>query len=242
MERPPAPEAVPLDRQLASVSGVQDPAGEAPWAMQLVVHVPKSLPPDHDAACRAAARAVVGLLDDERAAPGGEWYPAVRRWNDGRIRKHVRRARGSAWQRAAALPGSTVTDAGAEVRAFVPTSTDEVPAEIAKLQLQGLDLARPDTPRPDDRHPDGVVVSLSADPVLPTGKAAAAAGHAAQLAWMQMDDDRRHRWRDRGFAVVVEHPELPQWEELVAAAQVVVRDAGFTVVAPGTVTALARWS
>ena len=124
-----------------------DPEGEAPWAMQLVAHIEKSAPPTRTAVCAAAAVAVVRLLADERARPGGEWYPPVRRWTDGRIRKHCRRARGAAWERLWELPGVTAEVAGAEVRALVPTSTDEIPRVVAKLQLSGSELDDPDACR-----------------------------------------------------------------------------------------------
>ena len=67
----------------------------------------------------------------------GEWHDEVQRWLDGRIRKVARRARGSKWDAAAALPGVTVVHHGASVRAFVPGPTDAVPPQIAKLQVAG---------------------------------------------------------------------------------------------------------
>ncbi|WP_110004910.1 hypothetical protein [Geodermatophilus normandii] len=127
---------------------VADPPGEAPWAMQLVVRVERTAPPTRTAACSAAAVAVVRLLADERALPGGEWHPRVRRWTDGAIRKHCRRARGAAWARVGALPGVTVSSAGAEVRALVPSALDEIPRDVAKLQLSGSEL---DDPAPSTR-------------------------------------------------------------------------------------------
>jgi peptidyl-tRNA hydrolase len=227
----------------SKVSGHRDPAGEPPWVMQLVACVPKADPPSHSAVCAAAATAVVSLLADPRAQPGGEWAAEVQRWSEGRIRKHVRRARGAAWDRAAALPGVSVTVGSATVRAFVPCPVSEVPAELARCQLSGLDLADPDPGDGTAAPPSPLVtVSLSADPVLSTGKAAAAAGHAAQLAWWSMDPDARRRWRAAGFAVTVELPDPVQWTQRVMSAQVVVSDAGFTEVEPHTVTATASWN
>lgn len=219
-----------------------DPPDEAPWAMQLVVHVPKDAPPSRTAVCEAAARAVVALLHDPRAA--AEWEPAITRWTDGRIRKHVRRAtRPAAWDRAAALPGVTVEHDGARVRAFVPCPTDAVPRDVGRLQLTGTELPDPAPVAHADPVPDGpLVVSLNTPEQMPAGKAAAAAGHAAQLAALAMPADRRARWAAAGFPVVVEHPDAGRWAALVASAPVRVVDAGFTVVAPGTTTALARWA
>lgn len=220
----------------------ENPEGEAPWAMQLVGHVERSSPPSHTAMCEAAATAVALLLTDERSRPGGPWAPFVERWTDGRIRKLARRARGVAWDRVQDLPGITVAHNGAEVRAFVPRPVDETPSAIAKLQLQGFDLDDPDRRLLVEPYPGGpVVASLTPRPPLSTGKAAAAAGHAAQLALLEMDAHRRLAWATTGFAVEIEVPDPERWTMLLEKAQVVVVDGGFTEVAPGTATALARW-
>src|SRR5437764_12368995 len=101
--------------RLPSISGNEDPEGEAPWAMQLVCRIERADPPDRSAACAAAAMAVVRLLDDDRSRLEGEWHDAVARWVSGRVRKHARRARGIDWERVAALAGVTVTVGGAQV-------------------------------------------------------------------------------------------------------------------------------
>ena len=210
--------------------------------MQLVARVEKLSPPSRTAVCAAAASAVMTLLADERCAPGGQWHPQVSRWLAGRIRKHCRRARGTAWDRVLALPGATATVGTAHVRAFVPSANDAIARDLAKLQLSGTELEDPDVQVSIEPGRGGpVVVSICPDPVLPFGKAAAAAGHAAQLSAMTMPADRLARWDDAGFPVVVEHPEPQRWAAHLEAAPVIVRDGGFTVVAPGTVTSLARW-
>jgi peptidyl-tRNA hydrolase len=137
----------------------------------------------------------------------------------------------------------TVTVSGVEARAFVPCPVDAIPEAVARLQLQAFDLDDPAPLPVVDPVPGGpLVVSICPDPVLPTGKAAAAAGHAAQLARMRMPADRVAGWAGTGFAVVVEHPGADRWIEVLWDAPVVVADAGYTVVSPGTVTAVARWA
>jgi peptidyl-tRNA hydrolase len=226
-----------------SITGYEDPAGEAPWVMQCVVRVGRSSPPSHSAVCEATAMVVVRLLADSRCQPGCDWAPAVERWLAGRIRKHVRRARGAAWERVQALPGVTVTHAGAEVRAFVPGSTVQIPRDLARLQMQGLELDDPDLETSVEPVRGGpVVVSITPDPPLPTGKAAAAAGHAAQIAWRRMPADRLAAWEAAGFVVVVEHPPVERWRELLPVVPVQIVDAGFTTVRAGVTTALARWA
>jgi len=226
-----------------TITGYADPEGEAPWAMQLVIRIDKADPPTRTAVCEAAATAVVRLLTDPEATQ--EWAPAIERWTDGRIRKHARRAsRPAAWTKVADLPGVTVEHDGALVRAFVPSATDAIPPDIAKLQLSGTE--------PEDPHrrterveplPAGVlVVTLNPGAQMPLGKAAAAAGHAAQLAFIGMPAGRRDLWEADGFPVLVEQPGSDDWAGLVDDSQVQVVDAGLTVVAPGTTTAVARWA
>jgi hypothetical protein len=244
MSEQPIPVTEPVEPPGASrVTGFADPEGEAPWAMQLVVHLEKTDPPTRTAVCEAAAVAVVRLLADEAALPGGEWHPAVERWLHGRIRKHCRRARGAAWEKAQALPGVTVSIAGAEVRAFVPTSTDDIPRDVAKLQLSGSEVDDPAVRAAVEPEPNGpVVVSICPAPFLPLGTAAAAAGHAAQVAAMRMPADRLAVWAAAGFQVLVEHPAATSWAQLQPVAQVDIVDSGLTIVTSGTSTALARWA
>lgn len=225
------------------ITGVDDPDGEAPWAMQLVARVERAAPPTATAVCEAAGTAVARFLADERALPGGEWWPEVDRWLSGRIRKHARKARGAAWERACAWPGLTVAHGAAEVRAFVPGPTDAIPKDIGRLQLQGFDLDDPEPAAEIDPVPGGpLVVSITPHPALPTGKAAAAAGHAAQLAAARMPPSRLVAWAATGFAVAVEHPGPGRWRSLRHTSPVAVVDAGYTEVAPGTCTAVARWA
>jgi peptidyl-tRNA hydrolase len=227
----------------AIVSGHADPEGEAPWAMQLVIRIDKADPPTRTAICEAAATAVVRLLTAPEAA--GEWEPAIARWTDGSIRKHARRAsRPAAWAKVADLPGVTVEHGGARVRAFVPTATDAIPKDVATLQLSGTEAEDPDRrTRRVEPVPVGVlVVTLSPDAEMPLGKAAAAAGHAAQIAFSAMLADSRDLWAGNGFPVVIEQPDSEDWPAFVDDAQVRVVDAGLTVVAPGTITAVARWA
>ena len=225
---------IPAADQLPVALGHSDPAGEPPWAMQLVTRLERAAVPSRAGLCAAAAIAVVRLLADERSAPGGPWEPSVRRWTRGRIRKHARRARGVAWERVQALDGVTVDLGGAQVRALVPTSLGDLPREVARLQLSGSEL---------DVVGPAVLEPLPGGPlVIPLGKAVAAAGHAAQLAWLSLPAGRRSEWAEAGYPVEVEHPEPQRWRRLLERAPIKVIDGGLTVVAPGTCTAVVRWS
>lgn len=211
-----------------------------PWAMQLVARVEKIDPPTRTDVLTASAQAVVALLDDPRSLPGGEWHEAVTAWTDRRIRKHCRRARGIAWQRAEAVDGVTVAHGTASVRAYPPTRVGEIPPDLGKLQLEGTtELPDPDRVTALMRPDHDVVIAVSAEPFLPWGKAAAATGHAAQLARVQMGGRKARRWREAGHPLRVVHPDVAGWREALRTADVVIRDGGFTVVTPGTVTAVA---
>jgi peptidyl-tRNA hydrolase len=225
------------------VSGHDDPQGEAPWAMPIVVRVEKGAEPDAAAVAEAIGIAVARLLDDPRVSDSGEWADAMRRWLDGRIRKVARRARGARWEAVQNLPGLTVSHRGAQARAFVPTSTAAVPPEIAKLQVSGLKLpdGAPSAPRPD-----ALPVALTPHVTMSPLKAAVQVAHATQLARTQLARTamgRRDlkRWRASGFDVRLVRPDAATWARLASSAKVVVRDAGFTEIPPGTRTTVALW-
>lgn len=211
--------------------------------MQLVVRVERAAPPGESAACAAAARAVVGVLGDDRAGPGGPWEPMIARWLRGRIRKVARRARAHAWEAAQQLDGVTARVGGAEVRAFVPGPTDAVPLALSRLQIRGLVLDDPDR-REEAGSTDGqgdLVIALAPLDGYTSGKKVAAAGHAAQLALAAMGEDRARLWAGDDHPVTILHPSKRRWGDLLATVPVVVADAGFTEVDPGTVTAIAWW-
>jgi peptidyl-tRNA hydrolase len=215
---------------------MDDPFDDPPWAMQLAVRADKAAPPAHSAVCEAAATAVVRLLTDPRATePEGEWRPYVRAWESRRIRKVTRRARGIRWREVQELPGVTVDHAGAQVRAFVPGPVDEVPPSLAKLQVAGLDLADDEEPKPPP-EPPYATLAFNPDVSMTTGKAAAQAGHAAQLLLRQAPARQVAAWMGAGARVHIAR-DVP-WHECVDHATVAVRDAGFTEVPPGTMTAI----
>src|ERR1700729_475786 len=109
------------------------------FALPLVVRVEREDPPTRTDALEGAARAVLEFLSDPRVTgvdgADGEWTAVERAWEDARIRKVVRRARGAAWERARALPGITVRQGTAEVRVDAPVPVDDWPAARARVQV-----------------------------------------------------------------------------------------------------------
>jgi peptidyl-tRNA hydrolase len=207
------------------------------FVLPLVVRIEKAAPPARTDALETAARAVLVLLGDERSAGDGEWAEAVRDWQDARIRKVVRRARGAEWRRAEALPGITVTGKAAQVRVFPPVPLDGWPKELARLQVSGTDLDDPGPPAQADVT--APVLWLNPDLDMSAGKAMAQAGHGAQLAWWELSVEERAAWRDAGFPLAVRTAEPGRWAELTTSGLPLVRDAGFTEIAPGSCTVVA---
>ncbi|MFF5208225.1 aminoacyl-tRNA hydrolase [Streptosporangium sp. NPDC000396] len=203
--------------------------------LPLVVRIERTAPPERTDALQAAALAVLTLLDDPRAADGGEWAEPTRAWERGRIRKVVRRARGAEWRRVLDLPGITVTSGTAEVRVHPPVPLDGWPKDLSRLQVSGTDLTDSAEPGP----PGDVVLWINPGLEMSAGKAMAQTGHAAQLAWWGSDEHARQAWRDRGLAAAVRTADPAGWAALVDAGLPVVRDAGFTEIEPGSCTVVA---
>ncbi|MFF7991339.1 aminoacyl-tRNA hydrolase [Kitasatospora xanthocidica] len=234
-----------IDRDFGSGSGSGgSPAPEErdarpQYVLPLVVRVEKATPPGRTDALETSARAVLTLLSDPRVTEaGGEWAEQVVAWEDARIRKVVRRARGGEWRRAGELPGVTVRGQEAEVRVFPPIPLDGWPKDLAKLQVSGTDLE--ETAELGAPEPGLPVLWLNPELEMSAGKTMAQTGHAAQLAWWRLDDAQRKEWAESGFALAVRTAAPEAWEELVRSGLPVVQDAGFTEIAPGSCTVIAE--
>ncbi|MFE9389105.1 peptidyl-tRNA hydrolase [Streptomyces sp. NPDC006784] len=210
------------------------------FVLPLVARIERAEPPTRTDALRTAARAVLTLLADPRTTePAGEWHERVTRWEELQIRKVVRRARGAEWRRAEELPGITVSGEAAQVRVFPPVPLDGWPKELARLQVSGTELA---DPRPPGAPAPGTpVLWLNPEVEMSAGKAMAQSGHGAQLAWWRLDAAERTAWRRDGFPLAVRPArDRAHWSELTGGGLPVVRDAGFTEVAPGSCTVVAE--
>ncbi|MFD8688784.1 peptidyl-tRNA hydrolase [Streptomyces sp. NPDC059651] len=233
-ESPSAPAGPPADSPFLTERTNRDEAPQ--YVMPLVVHIEKTDPPARTDALRTAARAVLVMLSDERSVGEGEWARAMRDWQDARIRKVVRRARGAEWRKASALPGITVTGDEAEVRVYPPVPLDGWPKELVKLQVSGTDLDDPAPPAAPD--PADPVLWLNPELSMSAGKEMAQVGHGAQLAWWELSETERKDWREAGFPLSVATPDADRWKELTVSGLPLVRDAGFTEIAPGLTVAV----
>ncbi|MFE6056258.1 peptidyl-tRNA hydrolase [Kitasatospora sp. NPDC056446] len=207
------------------------------YVLPLLVRLERATPPGRTDALETSARAVLTLLADPRVTEvDGEWAERVAAWEDARIRKVVRRARGGEWRRAGELPGITVQGREAEVRVFPPVPLDGWPKELAKLQVSGTDLE--ETDEVGAPEPGLPVLWLNPGLEMSAGKTMAQTGHAAQIAWWRLDEVQRKEWAESGFALAVRTAPADVWEELVRSELPVVRDAGFTEIAPGPTVAV----
>lgn len=221
--------------------GGGDPADPAlVQAMQMVLHIPKAEPPARSALLAAAAAAAVAVCLDPRSGPGGEWESRYLAWKRSRIRKVARRARGAQWVAAGEVDGVTVEVDGAQARAFVPGPVGEVDPRIKRLQIGGTDLAHDEPGPADPGHP---VLWVNAALEMSVGKAAAQVGHASMLLAGVLPVEDAYAWSRDGYRCAVRDSGPEQWArltaEVAAGHAVAVRDAGFTEVAPGSLTIIA---
>jgi peptidyl-tRNA hydrolase len=241
----PAAAPAPAVPAVAAATEAEAAAREAnpQYVLPLVVRIERATPPQRTDALETAARAVLTFLSDPRSTEAdGEWTPLVEAWTDGRIRKVVRRARGSEWTRAEALPGITVVGTAAtdpaQVRVYPPVPLDAWPKDLARLQVSGTDLVDTSSPAPVEPG-TRPVLWLNPDLEMTAGKAMAQVGHAAQIAWWRLTDAQRKDWAEAGFPLAVRVAAQDAWPALAASGRPLVRDAGFTEIAPGSCTVVA---
>lgn len=157
-------------------------------------------------------------------------------------------------------------DAGTQVRALVPGPVAELDPRVSRLQVGGTDVPPDEPPAPavssDSAPPadENGMLRLWVPTGLPmtVGKAMAQAGHAGMIGAALLGRGgpagrtRLDRWRDARYPVRVRRVDAAEWADLgeplrrdqatawTGRSLLAVRDAGFTEVAPGTITVLAR--
>lgn len=260
-EHETAPDAAPMDwvpatgeqlgwclDKLAAVAGgpPRFAPPEQPRAMQIVLELPKAFDdrPVRTQLLAASARAVARFCLDERVAPGGAWHEPYTLWVDSQMRKVARRARGGQWAATEALDGVEARDGDATARVFVPGPLDSVDPLIQRLQVGGTD-APADTGDDPGEGTSGVILLVDKELEMTAGKAAAQAGHAIMLLLAVCSRERVEAWVAEGMPIAVRGVDGEVWANAQAdvaagsAGYAGVRDAGYTEVAPGSLTVIA---
>ncbi|TWP38367.1 hypothetical protein FGL98_03525 [Leekyejoonella antrihumi] len=235
--------------------GVVDDRAEAAQdvrALQLVVRMERDSTPSWHAAVALSASAAVAVCLDPRSAAGGAWHEAVTAYCTGHIRKVTRRARGAHWGAVQELPGITLGCGDTQVRALVPGRAVDLDKRVSRLQVGGTDA--PHDGRPV--APDGPTLRmwLPPQPPMTLGKSMAQTGHAAMIGaalLAEADPGALARWAGAGYPAYGIRADATTWRELAGmladpqrawrdARLLAVRDAGFTEIAPGTLTVIAQ--
>lgn len=200
--------------------------------------------PSEEAAMSSCAAAMLSLLGEYGSDP--DLTERIDEWIRSRIRKIVKRAHGSKWHKLEsaiengeiAIPHSTSfdSDGAACAYAFAPMRASEMPKVLRNLQVSGLDLEHTDRSDCEQRNlRDGraLLVTLNDEVEMTSGKAIAQACHVVQVAIKNLCDTNFGKWKDDDFRCVF------SWGRLDEARRhdVVIRDAGFTEVPSGSLTA-----
>ncbi|GAB3927639.1 hypothetical protein GCM10011575_10440 [Microlunatus endophyticus] len=229
-------------------------------AMQLILRMERDRIPSWHAAVRLAASGAARLCLDPRIDTDPTWRRAISDYAAGHIRKVTRRGRGAQWEATADLPGLTLSDGDTEVRVLLPELVSRLDKRVAKLQVGGTDapVDQPPAGAPDG---DALRVWVPEEPVMTLGKTMAQTGHAGMIAAALLaggdpggdpgqESTPLQRWYARGCPVDAHRADARTWQELSSLVAdpaagwrnhraLAVRDAGFTEIAPGTVTVIA---
>lgn len=205
----------------------------------IVLLVDKTNPAGHVDAITAAA--IASVCAYRNALDAGTDAAAWKTWLSGRFTKSVRRADAKTFWKLAVDPELTANGAAriglAKAIAYAPTTYEDLPKKLSRLQVSGTDLPELPASAARPRRGDPIIL-LNGDLGMSTGKAAAQAAHAL-FAWQlnrgSTDPDVAFQQLLNARALIASGQEF-QGLKVLAAGPLIV-DAGLTEIAPNTATA-----
>jgi peptidyl-tRNA hydrolase len=205
--------------------------------LRLVIVLPKRAEGTHGQQCADVARAAVACRDRLRADTETGGRKLVSAWEREAMGKICLRARAAQLDDVRALPGAV---AAGEATALPPARRSQRPEILDKLQATGwedLDLDEiEDLDAPLGVDGPHALLVLTGAHELSLGKACAQAAHAAHELAREAAVDWRLAWREAGWPVVVRRAGSPELFAEAGRRGILVEDAGFTELPPGTAT------
>lgn len=123
---------------------------------------------------------------------------------------------------------------------LVPGAVGEIDPRIKRLQIGGTELEADEPNSITSGYP---TLWIDSELGMTVGKAAAQVGHASMLLAGAMPVQQAYAWAARGFRCNVAEAGPEHWVQLqrrvAEGSATAVRDAGFTEVAPGSMTVIA---
>lgn len=155
-------------------------------------------------------------------------------WMAGRFAKSVRRAKVGQFTTLAPLAAAVVEIGDAKAAAFAPTTYPDMLPALSKLQVSGTDFER--TAWADSPDGSGPQVLINEGLNMSTGKTAAQAAHGLFAWFMRLDVQQRRAWVGQECPLSVTGMPTDRFATEAQRAQVLIRDAGFTEIEPGSAT------
>lgn len=208
---------------------------QEPYVLPIIIRLEKdeNFKPSHEEAQLAVGYAITKLFDSEIVMPDGEWNESFTKWLNGRIRKVSRRARGSEWEAVKSLPHIYTSYGKAEIIILKPHPNFEPPAEIKKLQISGIELAK-ENRTGNSNNILGLKFTVNPEINMSTGKTLAQVGHAVQLAIFNSTPETVELWVEQ--KTPINHCGWNEYTSWTAE----IHDAGFTEIPAGSLTAKSK--
>lgn len=118
---------------------------------------------------------------------------------------------------------------------FAPMTYEDFPKQLSKMQVSGSDFERSGEWE-TSRH--GPILTINLGLEMSTGKTAAQAAHGLFMWALSRPEEERNEWFKAGMPLSISEVSQEAFDELRSSAKMVVTDAGFTEIEPGSATVL----